>query len=304
MKMAQQIQMREVKVKEAKGRGAVSPLKKAELVSLSKTFAGNSTFIIASINEMPALLLQKIRRDLRGRAVIKIVKRRVLLKLFEQEAKKDKRYEQLTDFCKDLKESCAALFSNEDIFKLIKVLGEKQERKRAKSGISKEEIIVEAGNTGLMPGPILTELADGGIKSGLEKGKVVIKERFVLKRGQMITEALSNALAKLGVLPVIAKLAPVVAFDRNSGILFTAEILDIDAGKQIERFKSAYADALNLALEVKYPTRESVPLFIQDAFHGAYFLVREAKIVNKESVKDMIAEAYSEASLLGEKFKN
>ena len=203
-----------------------------------------------------------------------------------------------------MKESCASIFSNEYIFKLVKILGEKQEKKRAKAGISKEEIVVEAGNTGLMPGPILTDLADGGIKSGLEKGKVVIKERFVLKRGQMITGVLANALTKLNILPITAKLSPVVAFDRNSGILFTAETLEVDAGKQIERFKSAYTDAFNLALEVKYPTRESVPLFIQDAFHGAYFLVREAKIVNKESVKDMIAEAYSEASLLGEKFKN
>ncbi len=287
-----------------KGRGGVSPRKKAELVSISKTFAGSNTFLIVSITDMPALLLQKIRRDLKGKAVIKIVKRRVLLKLFEQEAKKDKRYEQLIDFCKNLKESCAAIFSNEDIFKLVKILGEKQEKKRAKAGISKEEIVVEAGNTGLMPGPILTDLADGGIKSGLEKGKVVIKERFVLKRGQMITGVLANALTKLNILPITAKLSPVVAFDRNSGILFTAETLEVDAGKQIERFKSAYTDAFNLALEVKYPTRESVPLFIQDAFHGAYFLVREAKIVNKESVKDMIAEAYSEASLLGEKFKN
>lgn len=294
--MAQQMQV--------KGRGEVSPQKRAELVSLSKTFAGNNAFIITSITDMPALLLQKIRRDLKKRAVIRIVKRRVLLKLFEQEAKKDKRYEQLIEFCRGLKESCAAIFSNEDIFKLVKALGEKQEKRRAKAGISKEEIIVEAGNTGLMPGPILTELADGGIKSGLDKGKVVIKERFVLKKGQVVTGALSNALAKLDILPVTAKLSPVVAFDRNSGILFTAETLEIDAGKQIERFKSAYADALNLALEVKYPTRESVPLFIQDAFHGAYFLVREAKIVNKESIKDMIAEAYSEASLLGEKFKN
>ena len=296
MKMTPQVQV--------KGRAEISPQKKAELVSLSKVFDSNNTFLITSISEMPSFLLQKIRRDLKGKAVIKIVKRRVLVKLFENEAKKDPRYNSLIEFCSDLKESCAAIFSNEDVFKLVKILQEKQEKKRAKSGISKEEIVVEAGNTGLMPGPILTELADAGIKSGLDKGKVVIKERFVLQQGQAINEALANVLTKLNILPITAKLSPVVAFDKKTGILFTADTLEIDFGKQIERFKSAFNDAFNLALEIKYPTPESVPIFLQEAYHGAYFLARKAKIVNKESIKDMLMDAFSEASLIEEKFKS
>jgi len=296
--MASQMQVK------VKGRTGISPRKKAELVSLSKVFACNNTFLIVSISEMPALLLQKIRRDLKGKAVIKIAKRRVIVKLFEQEAKKDPRYNSLIEFCSSLKESCAAIFSNEDVFRLVKILQEKQEKKRAKSGISKEEIVVEAGQTGLMPGPILTELADAGIKSGLDKGKVVIKERFVLQKGQAINEALANSLTKLNILPITAKLSPVVAFDKHAGILFTADTLELNVEKQIERFKSAYSDAFNLALEIKYPTPESVPIFLQEAYHGAYSLVREAKIANKESIKDMLMDAFSEALLIEEKFKS
>lgn len=291
----------EMQKEKESGRREPSPRKKAELASLLNNLGKYSTLIITSIEDLPALLLQKIRRDLDGKAVIKIVKRRVLFKLFEEEAKKNEKFSKLADFCKSLKDSCAIIFSNEDIFSLIKLLQEKKQKKKAKSGVAREDIVIESGSTGLMPGPILTELSDAGIKAGLEKGKVVIKQPFELKQGEMITPALANAMVKLNILPITARLFPLAAYDKRSDILFRSDELVINVEQELRRISEAYTNALNLILEVKYFTKESTPLFLQEAYDQASFLAMEASIVTKDNIKDILFEAHSRASFINEK---
>ncbi len=290
-----------VQRKKENGGRQVSTKKMEVIESLSNNLEKYNTLIITSISGMPSFLLQRIRRDLKDKAIVRIVKRRVLLKLFEEEVKKDERFSKLADFCSKLKDSCAIIFSDEDIFSLVKTLQEKKEKKKAKSGEARDDIVIEAGNTGLMPGPILTELSDAGIKAGLEKGKVVIKADFEIKKGQMISEALANAMGKLNILPITARLLPLVAYDKKADLLFSTEDLVIDVELQLKKLKEAYINALNLILEVKYFIKESTPLFLQEAYNQASHLAREAGIVTKDNIKDFLIEAHNQASVINKK---
>ncbi|OYT41499.1 50S ribosomal protein L10 [Candidatus Pacearchaeota archaeon ex4484_26] len=291
----------EMKNQKSQGRKDIAPKKKKEIAELAKNVDKYDSLIITSINEMPALLLQKIRKDLKEKAVIKTTKRRILVKLFEELAKKDERYLKIEIFCKKLKDSCAIIFSNENIFSLIKILQKKQQQKKAKPGKSNEDITIKPGPTGLMAGPILTELADAGIKAGLEKGKVIIKEKFELKKGQIITESLAKAMEKLNILPITARLFPLVAYDKKADILFKSEQLEINLEQQLAKIKEAYKNAFSLVLKTKYFIKESTLLFLKQAYIGASCLMKEARIITKESIKDFLIEAHNQASLINKK---
>lgn len=254
----------------------INPRKQALLSELKKHLENYSLFLITSIEDLPALLLQRIRKDVKGKALIKIVKRRILLRLFEEEANKDEKYLEIADFCRNLKQSCAIIFSENNLFSLLKILQKRKEKKKVRPGIAKEDIVIPAGNTGLMAGPILAELSDAGIKAGLEKGKVVIKETFMVKKGEYVSETLASVLEKLNILPITAKLRPLIAYDKNSHILFNSEVLEFDAEKQITRLKEAYLNALSLSLEIKYFTKESIIVFLQEAY------------LNSQSLQEML----------------
>lgn len=286
---------------EQSGRKEISARKKAELAVLKENLTKYNTVIITSVTELPAFLVQKIRRDLKDKAVIRVSKRRVIVKLFEEQAKKDEKFAKIADFCKKLKESCAIIFSNEDIFKLVKKLQEKKTKKRAKQGIAKNDVVVEAGGTGLMPGPILTALSDAGIKAGLEKGKVVIKQRFEVKKGEQVSAPLADALEKLNILPITAKVTPLVAYDKQADILFKADSLEISIELQLSRMKKAYSEAFALMMQTKYFSAETTPLFLQEAFVNAKHLTVEAGIVNKESIQDLLVAASNQASMINKK---
>ena len=284
-----------------KGRTDVPERKKKEIAELTKHLISNNCFLISSIDEIPALLFQKIRKEIKDRAIVKAVKRRVLVKLFEAAAEKDNHYNSIADFCKNLKDSCVIIFSNEDIFSLTKLFREKQEKKKAKAGRSKEEIKIDAGPTGLPAGPILAELSDAGIKAGLEKGKVIIKEPFIIKKGDIISESLAKALEKLNILPVIARLYPLLAYDKKSNILFKTDDLETSPEQQLAKLQEAYGNAFALMLETKYFTRESITLFLKEAYNESSYLGKDANIINKENIIDLIIKADNQASAINNK---
>ncbi|MBU2497192.1 MAG: 50S ribosomal protein L10 [Nanoarchaeota archaeon] len=287
--------------KKIQGRTNVSETKKKEIAELTENLDNYNSFLISSIDEMPALLFQKTRKEVKDKAIVKAVKRRVLVKLFEEYSAKHEKYSKIADFCRNLKDSCVIIFSNEDIFSLSKVFREKQEQKKAKAGKSKEEISIKAGPTGLPAGPILAELSDAGIKAGLEKGKVVIRDSFMIKKGDTITESLAKALEKLNILPVTARLFPLLAYDKKSDILFKSEDLEVNVEQQLAKLKEAYNNAFALILESKYFTKESSTIFLKEAYNNAFYLSKDARIITKENVKDFIIEANNQASLINNK---
>ena len=275
----------------------VSPAKKAELARLSELLKNNNVILLVSIADLPASQLQRIRKALRGKATVQIVKRRVLLKLFEEAAKTDKKFEKVRDFCSSLKESCGVIFSNEKVFSLVKALLEKREKKRAKAKyVIKEEISIEAGPTGLMAGPVLTELSDAGIKAGIEKGKVVIKEPFTLKEGSIISDAMANVLTRLNILPIITGVFPIAAYEKDSGILFKASRLEINIERTIAELRDAHSTAFYLTLDINYLTADSVRLIFRKAYRQAFALAEETEFVTKENVANFLAKAVMQAT--------
>ena len=90
-----------------------------ELTDLAKT---KKTIMIASIKNIPASQFQNLSKKLRGRAIVRVPKKRIILRVLNSIDN-----DQVKKLKEQIKEDSAILFSDEDGFELAsELLGEKK----------------------------------------------------------------------------------------------------------------------------------------------------------------------------------
>ncbi len=254
-----------------KPKAHVSEAKKREVKKLVELAEKHNTILIASIKNLPAAQFQSICKELRGTAVVKVPKKRLLFRAIEQSLK---------DSAKKLEEKIdadiAVLFSDIDGFELSAMLIEKRVPASAKEGqIAPEDIIIQPGPTELTPGPAISELGALGIQIQIKDGKIEItQEKTVVKKGEVIDEKAVSILNKLGMKPISVGFAPLACFDKKSGKVYLN--IEIDKEKTLEELKDSAGKAISFALNIGYPTKETIAFLLQKA-------EREAKSLEKYS---------------------
>ena len=136
--------------------------------------------IIGTVNmeNLPASALQNMRTQLRGKAELFMTKRRLMKVAFEEAEKSRKGINVLVEHLKGMP---ALLFTKENPFAIYKIIKKSKSKAAAKAGqIAPNDIVVKAGPTPFMPGPIIGELGQFRIKTGVENSKVAIKSRSSL----------------------------------------------------------------------------------------------------------------------------
>jgi large subunit ribosomal protein L10 len=242
------------------GQHKISDVKIKLVKDLAKLIDSKKTLIIASTLNLSSSQLQTIRKKLRGKADVKFVKRNFAIKAIEQSKK-----EGIKEIVKFVTEGPALIMTDEDAYDIASILVENKYPLRAKGGqTARKDIVVEAGPTDLMPGPILTELGAAGLKAGIVGGKVTVKERSVLvKEGEIIPNAVASVLMKLEMLPFMVELVPVAAYNSNENKVYSN--LKIDKEGALAKLKEAFATSLQLAIKLEYPTTETISQIIQNA---------------------------------------
>lgn len=238
---------------------------------------------------MPTAQLQKMRAKIRNDGdVLLVTKRRVMKIAIEKSKEAVKGIEQLED---NLKGMPALVFSKKNPFRLYKLLKESKSEAFAKAGqIAPKNIEVKAGPTEFMPGPIISELAQVGLKAGVENGKVAIKQDAVLcKEGQVITDKMASMLMRLGIKPMEIGLNLVAALE--DGVIFKRDVLDIDETKFMADLNQAATGSFNLSVEIGYLTKENVDVIIKNVFYSCKALAEESKFMADVVVEDMLAGA-------------
>jgi large subunit ribosomal protein L10 len=157
----------------------VSEAKKKVVETLVKLFKEYPIIGAIDLEGMPTAQLQKMREKLRNNNTVLLVTKRRVMKIAIEKAKDHKKgIEQLEA---NLKGMPALIFSKISPFKLYKQLKESKSEAHAKPGqIAPKNIEIKAGATNFLPGPIIGELAAVGIKSGVDAGKVAIKQDAVV----------------------------------------------------------------------------------------------------------------------------
>ena len=272
---------------------------KIELVERLAAELGKYSVIgMLDMYKLPARQLLEIRNKLRGKAIIKMAKKSAI-KLALQKHKSTG----LDKMEQHIMRVPALLLSNENPFKLARLLSESKSMASAKAGdIAPSDIWIRAGPTDLPPGPAIGELQKAKLPAGVQDGKIAImKDTRVARQGDAITGALANVLAKLKVQPIEIGLNLVAAWE--NGTIYQKDVLFIPQEQHIENLKMAHLQAFNLSINAGYITTATLPVLLAKAHREAMALALEAGIVTKETLPAVFAKAKAQAEAIAAKVK-
>ncbi|MFQ5999439.1 MAG: 50S ribosomal protein L10 [Candidatus Bathyarchaeia archaeon] len=245
---------------------------------------------VASLQKVRAAQLQELRRKLEKNAYLRVVKNTIIRRAIA-ECKDKPGLKNLEEY---LGGSNIFLFTNLNPFKLAILLEKSKVKTTAKAGdIAAFDVTIPAGNTGLPPGPIISQFTAVGLPTRIEAGSVwVSRDTLVVKQGEVITARLASVLSKLGIKPVEIGLSMKAVYDE--GLILTEEQLRLDLGEFQRSIEEAHAYAFNLSLNAAYPLPENISFLLQTAHHEAYKLALNAGIPTRETIADLIRKAHTE----------
>lgn len=280
-----------------KPKAFVSEKKKEEVKKIKSLVEKHSVLGLADITGLPSPQLQKIRLSLREKLLIRITKAR-LINLVLSDLKGIPGIEKLKE---NLTGMPALLFSKEEPFKLAKLLLRSKSSAPARAGqIAPKDIVINAGPTSFVPGPIIGELGAAGLKTSVEGGKIVIKEdKVVANKGDVITAKVADLLSKFKIEPMEVGLKILALYEK--GVIYGGDVLSIEDRIYIDNLKKAYNEAFSLAIESGYIVEETAKHLIKKAELEARAIAKETKVFASEGVEDVIKEAEGEALALKEK---
>jgi len=254
---------------------------------------------VASLQKIRAAQLQGLRRKLKGNASFLVIKNTIIRRAVA-ECKDKPGLEGLEEH---LTGSNIYLFTNLNPFKLVLILQKSRVKATARAGdIASEDVIVPAGNTGLPPGPIISQFGSVGIPTRIESGGVWInRDTLVAKKGEAITARLANVLSKLGVKPVEIGLTLKAAYDE--GLIIPEDQLQLDLEEVQRNIGEAQALALNLSLNSAYPMPENIRLLLQIVSQESFALAMNASVPTSDTVTELLKKANTEMLSLRSKLK-
>lgn len=199
---------------------------------------------------------------------------------------------------------CVLMFTNMSPFKLNILLGKNKIMMAARGGdIASKEVIIKAGNTGITPGPILTDFKEAGITTKIDQGTVwITKDSTAAKKGDIISAKLATLLSKLDVKPVEAGISLDSAV--AEGIIYAKDEMVIDVEKYRSAFAQAYQEALALSMEIGYITKENIILLLAKVAQGARSVAVEAGYLTDETKEQVLQKAHAQARAVASKAKN
>ncbi|MFB0514508.1 MAG: 50S ribosomal protein L10, partial [Candidatus Bathyarchaeia archaeon] len=168
-----------------------------EILSLLEKY---KTLGIAGLQKVRAVQLQELKKRLQDTAYLRVIKN-TLMKRAVAKCRSKTGIENLE---KCITGSNIYLFTDLNPFKLVILLLKSRVQITAKAGdVASWDVVVPAGNTGLAPGPIISQLSGVGLPTRIESGSVWInRDTLVVKEGGVIDARLASVLSKLGVKPV------------------------------------------------------------------------------------------------------
>jgi large subunit ribosomal protein L10 len=254
---------------------------------------------LSKMTKVRATQLMAIRKKFRNDIKIRIVKNKVATRAFE----KVQNVAGLDQLKNQLEGQCALMFTNISPFKLNLIFAQNKVFLAAKGGdIATKEIVVPAGNTGITPGPVLSEFKVANVPTKIDQGTIwVSKDTVVAKPGDVISMQLASLLSKLNIKPIEAGIA--VNFAIAEGLLFKEQDLRIDLEEYKTELVRSFQEALALATEVGYVTPETVKPMLVKAQQQARSVAAEAGYVTPETADFVLPRANAKAQAVAAKAK-
>ncbi|MBI2937448.1 MAG: 50S ribosomal protein L10 [Thaumarchaeota archaeon] len=274
------------------GHQTYSP-KKTEMLQKIKEYSEGSQVIAASrIRKVRARQMMALRKDFRGELNILVAKNKLVTM-----ALKDSRTN-IDQFLTSITDQNALIFTSMNPFKLQLMLDKNKVDLPARAGdIATNDVILPAGNTGMPPGPVLSEFKELKVPTKIDAGNIVVtQDTTVVKTGEKISPKLSGLLAKLNLKPIKAGLSLNAAY--MDGLVFHRTDLSLNLDEYQRNIQAAFNSAMALAVNSAFLTKETTPLILAQAARHARALAVEAAIPTRESLPDILSTAQLRAQTI------
>jgi len=276
------------------------PQKKAQMYQQMQELPKKySVMALVRMEKVRASQLLPLRKKLLGEVEIVSIKDKITKKAFEKldVPGAEKMKEMLTG-------QCVFMFTNMSPFKLNVLLGKNKVLLAARGGnIASIDVVVPPKNTGIAPGPMLTEFKDNKIPTKIDQGTIwILKETTPVKKGEVISTKLAALLGKLDIKPIEARI--VLNSALSESILFSEEELIVDVDAFRDKIAQANQDALALATEIAYVTEDNIAQILAKASQAGISLSVEAAYVTDETKEQILQKAHSQAKGVASKAKD
>lgn len=198
---------------------------------------------------------------------------------------------------------CVLMFTNMSPFKLNVLLGKNKVMMYARGGdIASVDVVVPAKNTGIAPGPMLTEFKEAGIPTKIDQGTIwILKDSTPVKKGQPVPDKLATLLQKLDIKTVEAGILLDTAIEE--GIQYKKEELVIDLEQYRNLFAQAHQEAVSLSIEAAYITADNIKQILAKAAQGSRSVAVEAGYMTDETKEEVLQRANARAQSVASKAK-
>ena len=232
--------------------------KRVEIAILAKDYP----FIaIATLNALPASITSVLKKRLKGKAEFRVAKTRVIRKAFVESGIDTSKIDAV------VAESILVIFSKINPFELFSFVKKNKGSAAAKEGdIADNDILVQAGDTGLPPGPALSTLKAAGLEVKVAGPTIAIsKDKVVAKKGEPIKKEVAEVLGKLNIKPIKIGMKIIGVLDRADDVFYPEAALDIDEDELFEKFVLAYQQGVNLSVNAEIYNEVSTELIVVKA---------------------------------------
>ena len=276
------------------------PKKKAQMYQILQDLPKKyNVTALVRMEKVRASQLLPLRKKLQGEVEIVSIKDKIAQKAFEKldipGIKKLK--EKLTG-------QCLFMFTNMSPFKLNVLLGKNKIMLAARGGdIAGVDVVVPPKNTGIAPGPMLTEFKGNKIPTKIDQGTIwILKETTPVKKGEAISTKLAALLGKLDIKPIEAGI--VLNSALSESVLFAEEELVVDVEKFREQISQAHQNAISLSIEAAYITNDNIEQILAKASQSAHSVSTEAGYVTDENKEEILQKAHGHAKSVSTKAKD
>ena len=268
-----------------------------QMLELPKSY---NVIALSKVNKVRATQLMKIRKKFHKEIIIKVIKNRVTQKAFE----KISDVQGIDKLSSQLEGQCALMFTNISPFKLNLIFDQNRVFLPAKGGdITKTEIMIPSGDTGITPGPVLSEFKEANVPTKIDQGTIWVgRDTIVAKPGDVISTKLASLLSKLDIKPIEAGI--VVNYAIADKLVFAENDLRIDINEIKNELSRSYNESISLAVESSYFTRESMGYLLSKASRQAQSLALESNYLSKDTAWQIISTEEMKAQNLVNKLKN
>ena len=254
---------------------------------------------LVRMEKVRASQLLPLRKKLQGEVEIFSVKDKVARLALEKAGVTG-----VDKFIDKLEGQCLFMFTNMSPFKLNVLLGKNKVMLFARGGDNASmDVVIPPKNTGIAPGPMLTDFKEAGVPTKIDQGTIwILRETIPVKKGEPIPEKLAGLLGKLDIKPIEAGILLNTALE--DGLLYAQDDMIIDLEKFRNDLSQAHQEAISLSIEAAYITTDNIEQILAKAAQSARSVSIESGFVTDDTKEQILQKAHGQAQSLSSKAKD